>query len=113
FMDGIALGGLLPAPLIIFSTFVGFIGGGPIGALVMTFATFLPAFAWTLLAHAPMERTIHDVRVRTFLDGVTAAVVGLVAGAAIALLTETIRDVYGAVVFALALVLLFLWNSRL
>lgn len=29
FMDGIALAGLLPAPLVIFATFVGYIGGGP------------------------------------------------------------------------------------
>ena len=36
FLDGLALSGLLPAPLIIFSTFVGYIGGGPLGAIVLT-----------------------------------------------------------------------------
>jgi chromate transporter len=113
FMDGIALGGLLPAPLIIFSTFVGYIGGGPLGALVMTFTTFLPAFAMTLIAHEPMERVIHDPRVRTFLDGLTAAVVGLIAGTALSLLAANVRDVTSGFVFAAALVALFYWKSKL
>src|SRR5215207_8726027 len=36
FLDGLALSGILPAPLIMFSTFVGSFGGGPFGAIVMT-----------------------------------------------------------------------------
>jgi chromate transporter len=31
FVDGLALSGILPAPLIIFTTFVGYLGGGPLG----------------------------------------------------------------------------------
>ena len=33
FVDGLAMSGVLPAPLIIFSTFVGYIAGGMAGAL--------------------------------------------------------------------------------
>jgi chromate transporter len=44
FVDGLALSGILPAPLIIFSTFVGYVAGGLGGALVMTVGIFLPAF---------------------------------------------------------------------
>jgi len=40
FLDGVALSGILPAPLIIFSTFVGYFGGGPVGALAMTLARY-------------------------------------------------------------------------
>ena len=113
FMDGIALGGLLPAPLIIFATFVGYVGAGPWGALVMTFATFLPAFVITLLAHDPLERIIHAPRIRMFLDGVTAAVVGLIAGTAVSLLAATVRGMLTALVFGGALALLFVWKSKL
>ena len=42
FNDGLAMGGILPAPLIIFSTFVGYIAGGLGGALVMTSASSSP-----------------------------------------------------------------------
>jgi chromate transporter len=113
FMDGIALGGLLPAPLIIFSTFVGYVGGGPAGALSMTLGVFLPAFALTLVAHDPLERLLHDARIRAFLDGVTAAVVGLIAGTALSLLIASVRSIPSALVFAVALAILFSWNSKL
>lgn len=66
FLDGLALSGLLPAPLIIFSTFVGYLGGGPWGAVVMTVGIFLPAFAFTLLGHDALERIVHQPRVRLF-----------------------------------------------
>ncbi|HVE66658.1 MAG TPA: chromate efflux transporter, partial [Thermoanaerobaculia bacterium] len=52
FLDGLALGGILPAPLIIFGTFVGYVAGGLSGALVMTLGIFLPAFAITLVGHS-------------------------------------------------------------
>jgi chromate transporter len=112
FMDGIALSGLLPAPLIIFSTFVGYVGGGPVGAIVMTVATFFPAFAFTLLAHDPLERLVREPRVRTFLDGLTAAVVGLIAATAISLLWTTVGTWLGFAVFVAALGALFYSNSK-
>ena len=43
FVDGLAMGGVLPAPLIIFSTFVGYIAGGLGGGLAMTVGIFIPA----------------------------------------------------------------------
>jgi chromate transporter len=113
FMDGIALAGLLPAPLIIFATFVGYVAGGPLGSLVITLGIFLPAFVLTLVAHEPMERLVHHPSIRPLLDGVTAAVVGLIAGTALALLATSIRSVMTALVFAAALAALFYWNARL
>jgi chromate transporter len=113
FMDGIALAGLLPAPLIIFATFVGYIGGGPWGAVVMTIAIFLPAFVLTLVAHEPLERLVHEPRVKTFLDGLTAGVVGLISATALGLLLANVRNVVAGVVFGVALATLFYWNHRL
>ena len=72
FLDGVALSGILPAPFIIFATFVGYLGGGPLGALLLTAAIFLPAFAFTLVAHERMEQLVARRHVRPFLDGVTA-----------------------------------------
>jgi chromate transporter len=103
---------LLPAPLIIFSTFVGYVGGGPLGAFVMTIATFLPAFALTLLAHDPLERLVREPRIRNFLDGLTAAVVGLIAATAISLLMTTVDTWLGLAVFSAALGALFYSNSK-
>lgn len=61
----------------------------------MTAGVFLPAFAFTLLGHDAMERWVYRPRVAEFLAGVTAAVVGLIAGTTLALLVGNIRDVRG------------------
>ena len=112
FLDGLALSSLLPAPLIIFATFVGYAGGGAAGAIVLTVGIFLPAFAFTLLAHDPLERLVSRPLVREFLEGVTAGVVGLIAGTAIVLLVVSIKGVAHAAVFAAALICLFRFKSR-
>jgi chromate transporter len=113
FMDGVALSGLLPAPLIIFSTFVGYIGGGAPGAILMTIGVFLPAFAFTLIAHDPLERLISHSGVRALLDGVTAAVVGLIAATALVLLVVSVKSALSLVVFLAAVAALFYWNHKL
>lgn len=113
FLDGLALSSLLPAPLIIFATFVGFAGGGAWGAVALTAGVFLPAFAFTLVAHDPIERLLGHASLREFLEGVTAAVVGLITGTAIALVRVSVTDVATAAVFVVALVALFRVKSKL
>jgi chromate transporter len=112
FMDGIALAGLLPAPLVIFATFIGYVGGGPWGAIAMTVGVFLPAFGLTLIAHEPMERLIHERRVKPFLDGITAGVVGLIGATALGLVLANVRGLQTGAVFLAALAALFYWNHR-
>jgi chromate transporter len=78
FVDGLAMGGVLPAPLIIFSTFVGYMAGGLIGALVMTLGIFLPAFVFPIFLHRWLVAVAENPRVRPFLLGVAAGVIGLI-----------------------------------
>ena len=112
FLDGLALSGLLPAPLVIFATFVGYLGGGLWGAVAMTAGVFLPAFSFTLLGHDAMERWVHRPRVAEFLAGVTAAVVGLITGTTLALLLGSLKSVSGVLVFCVVLGLLFWSKAR-
>ena len=113
FLDGLALSGLLPAPLIIFSTFVGYLGGGPWGAVAMTVGIFLPAFAFTLVGHDALERWVHHPRIRLFLEGVTAGVVGLIAGTTVALLRVSLTSLNALVLFAVVLAILFVSKARM
>jgi len=113
FLDGLALSSLLPAPLIIFATFVGYLGGGPAGALILTIGIFLPAFAFSLLAHDPLERFVSQPRVRVFLEGVTAGVVGLIAATTIALMVVSLVSIPAVIVFAVALAALFYFKSKM
>lgn len=112
FVDGLAIGGVLPAPLIIFSTFVAYLGGGASAALVMTVIIFLPAFAFTLIGHRAVERAVTDTRLHAILDGVTAAVVGLIVVAALGIMRTAISDLVGLLVFIAALLVLARWKAR-
>ena len=112
FLDGVAMSGTLPAPLIIFSTFVGYIGGGAVGALLMTLGVFLPAFGFSLLFHNQLERLMERAVLREVLEGVTAGVVGIIASTLITLGAGTITNVKAAIVFGLALIPLYFWKSK-
>ena len=112
FLDGLALSGILPAPLIIFSTFVGYLGGGPLGALAMTVAIFAPAFLFTLLGHDVLERLIAREGLHAFLDGVTAGVVGLITATTLDLFRSAVTDVPRAVIFAVTLYLFFALKAK-
>ena len=113
FLDGLALGSVLPAPLIIFTTFVGYLAGGLDGAAAITFGIFLPAFAITLLGHGRLERLVDDVRVHYLLDGITAGVVGLIGVTAAGLVLTAVRGGPVAVpVIVVAVVVLERWQSR-
>ncbi|MCI0712795.1 MAG: chromate efflux transporter [Chloroflexi bacterium] len=113
FLDGLALSGILPAPLVIFGTFVGYVGGGFLGAVAVTTGIFLPAFAFTLVGHNVMERLIANTGLHSFLDGVTAGVVGLIAATTLVLLRDAITDLPALVIFGAGLLVLFRWKSKL
>ncbi len=113
FLDGLALSGILPAPLIIFATFVGFLGGGAAGAIALTVGIFAPAFAFTLVGHELLERTLHRPALKLVLEGVTAAVVGLIAATALEILVGILTRPLAAIVFVVALGALFRWSSKL
>jgi len=112
FLDGLALSGLLPAPLIIFSTFVGYIGGGAFGAIAMTIGVFAPAFSFTIIGHDYLEKLVENKSAHAFLDGVTAGVVGLISATALGILAETINNIPALIIFGLALVSLFISKSK-
>ena len=113
FLDGLALSGILPAPLIIFSTFVGYIGGGPLGAVALTVGIFAPAFGFTLIGHDVLERLIQHPSLAIFLEGVTAGVVGLISATSLGLLGTALRDIPSIVIFCVGLILLYRWKSKM
>ena len=112
FLDGLALSSILPAPLIIFSTFVGYAGGGLSGALLMTIGIFLPAFLFTLIGHNFFERITENKKLVAFLDGVTAGVIGLIAGTASFLFLGIVGDIPSLIIFGIGLLLLYKWKSK-
>ena len=113
FLDGLALGGILPAPMIIFSTFVGYLAGGLAGGLAMTFGIFLPAFVFPIFFHHGLVALAENPRLRPFLLGVAAGVVGLIAAVTVEILDASIVDVPSALLAAAAFALLYRFHGKL
>lgn len=117
FLDGLALSGVLPAPLIIFSTFVGYVAGGPGGAAAITAGIFLPAFAFSLIFYDRLEAVLENARLHAFLEGVAAAVVGLIAVTAVQLAGGLLADAERwwavAAILLAALAATYLWKAKL
>ena len=113
FLDGLALGGILPAPMIIFSTFVGYLAGGLTGGLTMTFGIFLPAFIFPIFFHRWLVAVAENRRVRPFLLGVAAGVIGLIAAVTVEILKESVVDVPAALIAAGAFLALYRFQAKL
>ena len=113
FVDGLAMSGVLPAPLIIFSTFVGYIAGGLGGGLAMTVGIFIPAFVFPIFLHRWLVAVAENPRIRPFLLGVAAGVIGLIAAVTIDILDTSVVDVPTAVLAVVAFVALNRWHGKL
>jgi chromate transporter len=113
FVDGLAISGVLPAPLIIFSTFVGYIAGGLVGALVITLGIFLPAFVFPIFLHRGLVAIAENPRIRPFLLGVAAGVIGLIAAVTVQIVDTSVVDAYTAVLAVGAFAALQRWHGKL
>jgi len=113
FVDGLALSGILPAPLIIFSTFVGYLAGGLGGALAMTVGIFLPAFVFPIFLHRYLVAVAENERLRPFLLGVAAGVVGLIAAVTVQIVKTSVVDVYTALIAIGAFIVLVRFHGKL
>jgi chromate transporter len=113
FVDGLAMGGVLPAPLIIFSTFVGYMAGGLAGGLAMTIGVFLPAFVLPIFFHRRLVALADNRRARPFLLGVAAGVIGLIAAVGVEIIETSVVDVPTGVLAVGAFLALNRWHGKL
>lgn len=113
FLDGLAIGGILPAPLIIFSTFIGYVAGGLAGGIAITVGIFLPAFLLPIFLHRQLVALAENPRVRPFLLGAAAAVIGLIAAVAVDIVEASVVDVPTALLALAAFAALSRFHARL
>ena len=113
FVDGLAMSGVLPAPLIIFSTFVGYIAGGLGGGVAMTVGIFLPAFVFPIFFHRWLVAIAENPRIRPFLLGVAAGVIGLIAAVTVEILDTSVVDLPTALLAVAAFLALTRWHAKL
>jgi len=101
-IDAIAVGQFTPGPLFTTATFVGYLTGGLRGAVLATLGIFLPSFVFAAFVYPLIPRLRQSPTARAFLDGVTAAALGLMAAVTWQLGRTAIVDIATAVIAILA-----------
>jgi chromate transporter len=112
FIDAVAVAMITPGPVVITVGFIGYLVAGFPGAAVAALATFLPCYLFTVLPAPYFHKYSKHPSVKAFVDGITAAVIGALAGAVIVIAIRTIRDTPTAII-ALASILLLLKSKKI
>ena len=92
FLDAVAVSMITPGPVVITVAFIGYLVAGPLGATVAAIGVFAPVYFVTVLAAPHFRRFAESPRIKAFVDGVTAAATGAIAGAVIVLGRRALVD---------------------
>jgi chromate transporter len=106
FLDAVAIAMITPGPVVITSGFIGYLVAGPLGAFAATIAVFLPPYLLVVFGAPYYRRFAKNRQVKAFVQGVTAAAAGAIAGAAIILSKRAVMDLPTLVIAVVSLLLL-------
>jgi chromate transporter len=106
FLDAVAVAMITPGPVVITVGFIGYLVAGVPGACVAALATFLPCYLFTIIPAPYFKKYGKHPGIRAFVDGVTAAAIGAIAGAVGVLGKRQLTDIPAAVLALVAILLL-------
>jgi chromate transporter len=106
FLDAVAVAMITPGPVVITVGFIGYLVAGPAGAVVAALATFLPCYVFTVIPAPHFRRWSANRSIRAFVDGVSAAATGAIAGAVVVLGRRALVDLTTAAMALGALLVL-------
>lgn len=110
FVDAVAVAMITPGPVVITVGFIGYLVAGLPGAIVAATGTFLPCYLFTVLPAPYFKKYGKRPGLVVFVNGVTAAAIGAIAGAVMVLAQRSIVD---AVTAAVALVtVIVIWKLK-
>jgi chromate transporter len=100
FLDAVAVAMITPGPVVITVGFIGYLvtareadfWAGLMGACVAALATFLPCYLFTVIPAPYFKKHGKRPGIVAFVDGVTAAAVGAIAGACVVLGRRTVLE---------------------
>jgi chromate transporter len=104
-LDAVAVGQITPGPVFTTATFIGYLMGGPVAAVVATVGIFLPAFFFVAVSGPLIPRIRKSPIAGSVLDGVNVASLGLMAAVTVQLAQAAVTD---AMTLGLALISAFL-----
>lgn len=92
FVDAVAVAMITPGPVVITTAFVGYLVAGLPGACIAAVATFLPCYFLTILPAPYFKKYGKHPALMAFVDGITAAAVGAIAGSVVVLAQRSVVD---------------------
>ena len=92
FLDAVAVAMITPGPVVITVAFIGYLVAGPLGATAASVGVFVPCYLFVIIPAPYFRRFADNPKVRAFVDGVTAAATGAIAGAAFVLGRRALID---------------------
>jgi chromate transporter len=111
FLDAVAVAMITPGPVVITVAFIGYLVQGFSGAVLAALGVFLPCYLFVVIPAPFYARFADNPRLKAFVDGVTAAATGAIAGAVYVLARRAIVDIPTILVFAATLACL-VWLKR-
>ncbi len=111
FRDAVAVAMITPGPALITVAFIGYLVAGLSGALLASLGVFLPVYLIVVLFASWFRRHAEHPRLKAFVDGVTAAALGALAGGVALLARTSLTD--PSTVFICALTVLVSAKSKL
>jgi len=111
FLDAVAVAMITPGPVVITVAFIGYLVEGFNGAVLASLGVFLPCYLFVILPAPFYARFADNPRLKAFVDGVTAAATGAIAGAVYVLAHRAIVDIPTVLIFAGTLAAL-VWLKR-
>ena len=106
FLDAVAVAMITPGPVVITVAFIGYLISGPLGAVIAALGVFLPCFLFVVFPAPYFSRFAQNLTIKAFVDGVTSAAVGAIAGATVVLGKRALVDGPSIVLCVVALILL-------
>lgn len=92
FTDAVAVAMITPGPVVITVGFIGYLVAGFAGAFVAALATFLPCYLLTIIPAPYFRKYGRNPSLHAFVNGVTAAATGAIAGAVVVLGRRSLTD---------------------
>jgi chromate transporter len=111
FLDAVAVAMITPGPVVITVAFIGYLVQGFGGAVLAALGVFLPCYLFVVIPAPFYARFAGNPRLKAFVDGVTAAATGAIAGAVYVLARRAIFDIPTILIFAATLACL-VWFRR-
>jgi chromate transporter len=112
FLDAVAVAMITPGPVVITVAFIGYLVSGLAGATVAAIGVFLPCYLFVVIPAPFYRRFAGNRSLKAFVDGVTAAATGAIAGAAFVLGHRAIYDLPTILIAVATLLLLLRFRRR-